>query len=84
MTEQRVRRALAGLRCTRIVIAHRMSTIMNADRILVMEEGRIVQSGTHLGLVQQAGPYRDLVSAQIQKEVAAQPGEDVELDLPPN
>jgi len=84
VTEQRVHHALAGVRCTRIVIAHRMSTIMNADRILVMDEGRIVQSGRHADLVRQAGPYRDLVFAQIQDEVGARPGEDVEINLPPD
>ncbi len=67
VTEQRVHSALARLRCTRIVIAHRLSTVMNADRMLVMDEGRVAQSGTHAELVAQPGLYRDLVFAQLQE-----------------
>jgi subfamily B ATP-binding cassette protein MsbA len=45
---------------TTIVIAHRLSTIENADRILVMNEGKVVESGTHQALLAQQGYYSKL------------------------
>lgn len=50
---------------TNFVIAHRLSTIMNADRILVMEGGRIVDSGTHAELVARPGVYQNLYNEQF-------------------
>src|SRR5207247_1701863 len=49
---------------TTFIIAHRLSTIRHADRILVLDHGRIVQSGTHDELMQTAGLYRELNDAQ--------------------
>lgn len=49
---------------TTIIIAHRFSTIEKADRILVLEKGRVAQEGTHTELSSQPGPYRDLFEAQ--------------------
>lgn len=49
---------------TVIVIAHRLETIRNADHIIVLHEGRIVQEGTHEQLIHQEGRYRDFVSAR--------------------
>ncbi len=46
--------------CTRIVIAHRLSSLMNADEILVLDEGRIIQRGSHRTLVNEPGMYRRL------------------------
>lgn len=66
-TEANVQAALADLMRNRtsFVIAHRLSTIMNADRILVMNEGRIVDFGTHSELVNRPGIYRDLYQEQF-------------------
>lgn len=50
---------------TTFIIAHRLSTVQGADRIFVLDEGRIVQRGTHETLVQQDGLYRDLASYQF-------------------
>ena len=50
---------------TSFVIAHRLSTIRNADLIVVLDEGRIVQRGSHEELIVQPGPYRDLHAAQF-------------------
>ena len=50
---------------TSLVIAHRLSTILAADQILVMEEGRLVESGTHQELVDRGGLYRSLYETQF-------------------
>ncbi|MCK4709846.1 MAG: ABC transporter ATP-binding protein, partial [Gammaproteobacteria bacterium] len=51
-----------------IVIAHRLSTLMHADKILVLKEGRVEQQGTHESLIQQTGIYRDLWHIQSDLE----------------
>ncbi|HEY5951793.1 MAG TPA: peptidase domain-containing ABC transporter, partial [Kofleriaceae bacterium] len=65
MTERHVMDNLAKLRCTRIVLAHRLSTIVNADLILVMDGGEIVESGTHHELLARGGSYSQLIAAQL-------------------
>ncbi|RKH46721.1 ATP-binding cassette domain-containing protein [Corallococcus sp. AB049A] len=50
---------------TTLIIAHRLSTVANAQRVLVMEHGRVVQSGTHSTLMTQDGLYRRLVERQV-------------------
>ena len=50
---------------TTLVIAHRLATVQRADRILVMEDGRIVESGTHASLVAQGGLYASLAALQF-------------------
>ncbi len=49
---------------TTLVIAHRLSTIQNADLILVLKEGKIIQSGTHLELIRKVGIYKNLLEIQ--------------------
>jgi ATP-binding cassette subfamily B protein len=65
ITERKVQRALARLACTRIVIAHRLSTVQDADSILVMDAGQIVEQGTHEELLARNGLYTKLVKTQI-------------------
>jgi len=55
-------------RRTVFVIAHRLSTVRRADRILVLEDGRIVQQGRHDELAATTGLYRELVSLQTERE----------------
>jgi ABC-type bacteriocin/lantibiotic exporter with double-glycine peptidase domain len=63
-TERRVHRSLASIGCTRILIAHRLATVQDADRILVLQAGRIVQQGTYDELAAQDGLFRSLVEAK--------------------
>lgn len=72
-SEAAVQRALdAALKGrTSLVIAHRLSTIRNADTILVVDGGRIVQSGTHAELLAQGGLYSDLYRTQFVEGVPA-------------
>jgi ATP-binding cassette subfamily C protein len=64
-TQAVVTESLDRLRATRVVIAHRLSTVLDAERIFVLDGGRIVQSGTHHELISQPGLFRDLVKRQI-------------------
>ncbi len=66
-TELQIQRALANLMQgrTTFVIAHRLSTVHRADLILVMDEGRIVEQGTHVELLQRGGLYREIYELQL-------------------
>ena len=64
-TQTIVSNSLAQLNATRIVIAHRLSTIEHADRILVMDRGRIVQSGRYATLINRHGPFAELAKRQM-------------------
>ena len=70
-TERRVITNLEKLQCTRIVLAHRLSTIVNADMILVMENGEVVERGSHHELLARGAIYKRLVAAQLQVERSA-------------
>jgi ABC-type bacteriocin/lantibiotic exporter with double-glycine peptidase domain len=64
LTEAAVDRNLDALTCTRVVIAHRLSAIQNADCIVVLDQGRIVETGTHRELLTLGGHYATLVFRQ--------------------
>ncbi len=66
-SEHHVREALERLMKgrTTLVIAHRLSTVRNADRVVVIEGGRVTQSGTHDALAREDGRYRQLVERQL-------------------
>ncbi|MNQ37021.1 Multidrug resistance ABC transporter ATP-binding/permease protein BmrA [compost metagenome] len=66
-SEQQVQLALDTLMqgCTTIIIAHRFSTIVKADRIIVMDKGRICQQGTHAELLRAGGQYARLMQQQL-------------------
>jgi ATP-binding cassette subfamily B protein len=52
---------------TTIVIAHRLSTVVHADRIVVLEAGRVAEQGTHAELLRQGGLYADMWTRQAQE-----------------
>jgi ABC-type multidrug transport system fused ATPase/permease subunit len=72
-TERQIQSSFDEIRCnkTTIIIAHRLSTIQNADVIYVMDKGCIVESGTHLELMQGETLYKKLVHAERSLEVGA-------------
>jgi len=53
---------------TAIVIAHRLSTVKNADRILVMADGRIIEEGTHDSLLARGGHYAELYNTYFRHQ----------------
>jgi ATP-binding cassette subfamily B protein len=65
VTESEIQRSLETLESTRIVIAHRLSTIARADLIVVMDQGQVVETGTHQSLLRAGGPYARLVASQL-------------------
>lgn len=69
-SEQYIQEGLARLRSgrTTFVIAHRLSTIRDADQILVLEDGEIVEGGSHQGLMAKQGRYRELYEKQYRIE----------------
>ena len=72
-TEAAIQRSMSRITVgrTTIVIAHRLSTVRNADRIYVLEEGRVTEAGTHEELVTQEGLYATLWRVQLGEVVTA-------------
>ena len=71
-TEARIREGLSKLRdMTKIIIAQRISSIMNADQIVVMEHGTISDVGTHAELMQRSVIYREVYESQVREEADA-------------
>jgi ATP-binding cassette subfamily B protein len=66
--QQALDRLMAGL--TTLVIAHRLATVLKADRIVVVDQGRIVEQGTHAELVRKDGLYARLAALQFAQEGA--------------
>ena len=76
---------------TSFIIAHRLSTIKRADRILVIEKGRIIEEGSHRELIRAGGRYYDLYTRQFRKMLeqeydaftqAAEPEEKDVIEMP--
>jgi len=73
VTERRVRDALAQATATKatIIIAHRLSSLMHADQIIVLDDGRVVERGTHAELTAGGGVYADLYELQTRSDAEA-------------
>ena len=63
MTEQAIEQNLHKLPCTQIIIAHRLSTIRNVDLLLVIDQGTMVERGTHQELLRRNGYYARLIQS---------------------
>ncbi|MEZ4367455.1 MAG: ABC transporter transmembrane domain-containing protein [Kofleriaceae bacterium] len=71
LVQQALTRLMKGR--TTIVVAHRLSTVQHADRILVVDGGRVVEAGRHAELLAQGGVYRRLIEHQVVGAVGAEP-----------
>ena len=64
VTQKHVSDSLDQLKCTRVVVAHRLSTVRHCDRIMVVDGGRIAEQGTYDELIAKNGLFADLVARQ--------------------
>lgn len=71
--QQALDRAMVGR--TTLVLAHRLSSVLDSDRILVFEQGRVVEQGTHAELMAQGKVYRSLMVGQVESEETDLPGQ---------
>jgi ABC-type bacteriocin/lantibiotic exporter with double-glycine peptidase domain len=65
VTQAKVTETLSNLKATRVIVAHRLSTVMNTDRIYVIDRGKIVQEGKYADLLQQPGMFAELAKRQL-------------------
>jgi ATP-binding cassette subfamily B protein len=70
-TEAKLRESLAAIGMTRIIIAQRIDSVKDADRIVILEDGRVAGVGTHKELLETSEIYRDIVRSQEHAEVSA-------------
>ena len=64
-TQATVMESIAYLNATRLVIAHRLSTVRTADRIIVLDQGRVVQEGSYDELISSDGPFAEMARRQL-------------------
>ncbi len=67
-TEARIQQALGTVRQTRLIVAQRVSAVLNADRILILDAGGLVAEGTHRELLATSPVYRDIYNSQMESE----------------
>ena len=77
-TESQIHHALKELTCTRIVIAHRLSTVVDADQIIVLHNGQVVELGNHTQLLAKKGHYAELFSQQTK---VIKPSNNIQLTM---
>ena len=82
-TENLIQQAMLNLMKGRtcFVIAHRLSTIIGADRILVMDKGRLVESGTHAELMALGGKYAEMFHRQAENYLGASCYDESEVSV---
>jgi ATP-binding cassette subfamily B protein len=83
VTERRVRDALAQATATKatLIIAHRLSSLMHADEIIVLDEGRIIERGDHATLLANGGIYADLYELQSRSDATATLDDDTPVGV---